>query len=34
MLIFEYLKKLEQAKKEELKYRNRKRIGFKGTGEE
>jgi hypothetical protein len=29
LLIFEYLKQLEQAKKEELIYKERKRIGFK-----
>jgi len=34
MLIFEYLKQLEQAKQEESEYRNRKRIGFRRTGEE
>ena len=34
MLIFEYLKQLEQTKQEELECRNRKRIGFKRTGEE
>ena len=28
MLIFEYLKQLEQTKQEELIYRNRKKIGF------
>ncbi|MBS4013937.1 MAG: ORF6N domain-containing protein [Bacteroidetes bacterium] len=30
MLIFEYLKQLEKAKQEELEYKNRKQIGFKG----
>ncbi|MCK7538684.1 MAG: hypothetical protein MZV63_50895 [Marinilabiliales bacterium] len=29
MLIFEYLKQLEQAKAEESAYRERKRIGYK-----
>jgi hypothetical protein len=29
LLIFEYLKQLEQAKQEETQYRERKRIGFK-----
>jgi hypothetical protein len=29
LLIFEYLKQLEQAKQEETIYRERKRIGFK-----
>ena len=34
ILIFEYIKQLEQAKQEELENRNRKRIGFKRNGEE
>jgi hypothetical protein len=29
LLIFEYLKQLEQAKQEEISYKERKRIGFK-----
>jgi len=29
MLIFEYLKQLEETKQEELEFRNRKKIGFK-----
>jgi hypothetical protein len=29
MLIFEYIKQLEQTKQEELEYRNRKPIGYK-----
>lgn len=29
LLIFEYLKQLEQAKQEETSYKERKRIGFK-----
>ncbi len=29
MIVFEYLKQLEKAKQEELKYRNRKPVGFK-----
>ncbi len=29
LLIFEYLKQLEQAKQEETQFRERKRIGFK-----
>ena len=29
LLIFEYLKQLEQVKREELEYKERKRIGFK-----
>jgi phage regulator Rha-like protein len=29
MLIFEYIKQFEEAKQQELEYRNRKRIGFK-----
>ena len=33
ILIFEYLKQLEQNKREELELRNRKRIGFKRTEE-
>lgn len=34
MLIFEYLKQLEQTKQEELEYKNRRRIGFKRSGDE
>jgi len=34
VLIFEYLKQLEHAKQEEFTCQNRKRIGFKRTGEE
>ena len=34
MLIFDYIKQLEQAKQEELEYQNRKRIGFKRSGED
>ncbi len=34
LLIFEYLKQLEQTKQEELEYKPRKRIGFKRTEEE
>jgi hypothetical protein len=33
MLIFEYIKQFEDAKRHELEYRNRKRIGFKSTEE-
>jgi len=33
MLIFEYLKQLEQTKQEELDFKNRERIGFKRAGE-
>ena len=33
MLIFEYLKQLEQAKQQELEQRNRKRVGFKRMDE-
>ena len=33
MLIFEYLKQLEQAKQQELDQRNRKRVGFKRMDE-
>lgn len=29
MLVFEYLKQLEQSKQEEFEYKNRKRIGYK-----
>jgi len=29
LIIFEYLKQLEQAKQEQLNYKNRKRLGFK-----
>jgi len=29
LLIFEYIKQFEEAKQEDLKYKNRKRIGFK-----
>ena len=32
MLIFEYLKQLEAAKQQELEQKNRKRIGFKTSG--
>lgn len=34
LLIFEYLKQLEQTRQEELEYKNRKRIGFKRHEEE
>ena len=34
LLIFEYLKQFEQAKQEELEYKNRKRVGYKRSGEE
>jgi len=34
LLIFEYLKQLEQVKQDEIEYRNRPRIGFKRTKEE
>jgi len=34
MLIFEYLKQLEQAKQKEPDFKKRKRIGFKRAGEE
>jgi phage regulator Rha-like protein len=34
LLIFKYLKQLEQVKQEETEYRNRPRIGFKRTKEE
>jgi hypothetical protein len=34
MLIFNYLKQLEKAKQEELKYKNRQQIGFKSKKEE
>lgn len=34
MLIFEYLKQLEKSKQEELEYRNRQRIGYKGKKQE
>jgi phage regulator Rha-like protein len=33
LLIFEYLKQLEQAKQQELEFKERKRIGFKRTDE-
>ncbi len=33
LLIFEYLKHLEQTKQEELEYKNRKRIGYKRPDE-
>ena len=33
MLIFKYLKQLEKAKKEELEYKNRTRIGFNPSKE-
>lgn len=33
MLIFEYLRQLEQAKQEELEFRNRKKIGYKRSQE-
>jgi len=29
LIIFEYLNQLEQAKQEQLNYKNRKRLGFK-----
>ena len=29
LLIFEYLKQLEQAKQQEIEYKERKKIGFK-----
>lgn len=32
-LIFEYLKQLKQSKQEELKFKDRKRIGFKRNNE-
>ena len=34
MVIFEYLKQLEQAKQEELEQRNRKKIGYKRHDDE
>ena len=34
MLIFEYLKRLEQDKQEEIKIQERRRIGFKRENEE
>ncbi len=34
MLIFEYLKQLEQNKQEQFEYINRKRLGFKRPGEQ
>jgi len=34
VLIFEYLKQLEQTKQEELEFKNRPKIGFKRKGEE
>ena len=34
LMIFEYLKQLEQTKQEELIVKNRKRIGYKRSGEE
>ncbi len=34
MLIFEYIKQFEEAKQQELEYKNRKRIGYKTSGEE
>jgi hypothetical protein len=34
LLIFEFLKQLEQAKQQELEHRNRKRVGFKRMNEE
>ena len=33
LLIFEYLKQLEQAKKEDQRFKERKRIGFKRSEE-
>jgi len=33
LLIFEYLKQLEQVKQEELEFKDRKRIGFKQSNE-
>ena len=33
MLIFEYLKQLEQTKQEEIKYKSRKQIGYKPANE-
>jgi len=34
LLIFEYLKQFEEAKQQELEYKNRKRIGYKRSEEE
>ena len=34
LLIFEYLKQLEQAKQEELEIKSRKRVGFKRVDED
>ena len=33
LVIFKYLKQLEQSKKQELDYQNRKRVGFKRKDE-
>ena len=33
ILIFKYLKQLEQAKQEELNYKNRRKVGFKSSKE-
>jgi hypothetical protein len=34
LLIFEYLKQLEQAKQQELEHKSRKRVGFKRLNED
>jgi hypothetical protein len=34
LLIFEYLKQLEQVKQQELEHKSRKRVGFKRTDED
>ena len=34
LLIFEYLKQFEEAKQQELEFKNRKRIGFKQSDKE
>jgi excinuclease UvrABC nuclease subunit len=34
LLVFKYLKRIEEAKHEELEYKNRKRIGYKMINEE
>jgi excinuclease UvrABC nuclease subunit len=34
LLVFKYLKQIEEAKQEELEYKNRKRIGYKMINEE
>ncbi len=33
MLIFEYIKQFEEAKQQELEYKDRKRIGYNQTDE-